>query len=222
MKIKRVIDLSQPFVEKGYQNPAFEEGIIEVCMEHKTEGWHAEKIIMATHTGTHVDAALHKIAGGKSIDQYPLERFAGNAVVADLYHKAPDEEITRDDMLKYDALITPSTNVLLCTGWADKKHPETKDLYLYHSPWLGKSAAEYLVEKQVNSVGIDHFSIGGANPEHVEIPHEILLNAEILIFEGLYLPKLLLEKQIWFLATFPLSIQNASGSPVRAAVLEFD
>ena len=221
MKIKRVIDLSQPFVEDGYQNPAFEDGKIEICMEHKTDGWHAEKIIMATHTGTHVDAALHKIAGGKSIDQYPLERFAGEAVIIDLYHKGPDEEITRDDILVYDSLIKPSINVLLCTGWAEKKHPKTKDVYLYHSPWLGESASRYLVEKQANAVGIDHFSIGGANPEHVEIPHDILLNAEILIFEGLYLPKELLDKQTWFFAAFPLIVQNASGAPVRAVVMEF-
>ena len=39
---------------------------------------------MATHTGSHLDAPLHKIAGGKSISDLPLETFVGPARVADL------------------------------------------------------------------------------------------------------------------------------------------
>lgn len=220
MQIKRIIDLSQPFTEEGYQNPAFADGRIETCMRHETEGWYAETIIAATHTGTHVDAALHKIKGGKSIDKYPLERFIGNAVIIDLYHKAPDAEITREDIYVYDSLICPGMNVLLCTGWSEKRRPETKDMYLYHSPWLGKAAAEYLVEKKINAVGIDHFSIGGANSNHVEIPHDILLGAEVLIFEGLRLPKVLFEKKIWFIVAFPIIAQNAGGALVRFVAIE--
>ena len=220
MRIKRIIDLSQSFAEDGYNNPAFDDGIIEVCMRYEDAGWHAERIITATHTGTHVDAALHKINGGRSIDEYPLERFIGEAVIIDLYNKASDEEITYEDVYAYDQLINTGTNVLLCTGWAEKKKPETKDEYLYHSPWLGGDAAEYLVDKKVNAVGIDHFSIGGANPDNVEIPHDILLGSEVLIIEGLFLPKILLERDVWLLSVLPLKIRGASGALARAAAIE--
>lgn len=215
MEVKEIIDLSNSFVEDGYQNPVFDDGRIEVCMDHATAGWHAEKIIAATHTGTHIDSPLHKIMGGKSLDAYPLDRFFREAVVIDLYYKKEGEEILAEDIRRYDTIIRPGMIVLLATGWTVKKQPETKDVYLYHSPWLGESASRYLVAKKVNAVGIDHFSIGGADPEHVEIPHDILLGADILIFEGLYLPTKLLERETWTVAAFPIKAANASGMPAR-------
>lgn len=222
MRIKRIIDLSQPFAEGGYNNPAFADGRIEVIMRHETQGWHAEMLTTATHVGSHVDAPLHKLAGGKSIDAYPLERFVGEAVPVDLFHKRADEEITLQDLLPYDEQITAGVNVLLCTGWSEKKKPDTKDEYLFHSPWLGGDAAKYLVRKKVNGVGIDHFSIGGANPDHVEIPHDILLGSEVVIFEGLLLPKELFERERWLLCALPLLMEGTSGSLIRAAAIELE
>ena len=55
------------------------------------------------------------------------------AVVIDLFDKTADEEIKFDDLISYDSLITEGTNVLLCTGWTEKKELRTKDDYLYHS-----------------------------------------------------------------------------------------
>lgn len=215
MKFERIIDLSQPFAEGGFNNPAFEDGRIETCMTHEEVGWHAETIITATHTGTHIDAPLHKLKGGKSLDEFPLERFFGEAVAVDLFHKRADEEILLEDLTSYESFLDPGVNVLLCTGWAEKKTAATKEEYLYHSPWLGRAAAEYLVEKKVNAVGIDHFSIGGANPDNVEIPHEILLSAEVLIWEGLLLPRVLLERKPWTVFAFPLMMKGTSGAPAR-------
>lgn len=222
MRVKRIIDLSQPFEEGGYNNPAFEDGRVEVIMQHETEGWHAEVVHTATHVGSHVDAPMHKLQGGVSIDRYSLDRFIGEAIPVNLYHKRADEEITLEDLLPYNERITEGVNVLLCTGWADKKKPETRDEYLYHSPWLGEGASRYLVQKKVNGVGIDHFSIGGANPAHVEIPHDILLENQVVIFEGLRLPKALFERDRWLLCALPVMIKNASGSIVRAAAVELE
>jgi arylformamidase len=222
MKFKRIIDLSQPFVAGGFQNPAFEDGRVEKCMWYDVEGWNAEKVVFATHTGSHVDAAFHKFRGGKSIDKYPLERFVGDVIVMDLRHKQPDEEITLDDVRKEESLICEGMNVFFATGWCKKKKEQTKNIYLYHSPWLGKDAAEYLVEKKVNAVGIDHFSIGGANSDRVNISHEILLSADVLIFEGLKLPSVLFEKKVWFMIGFPLIVKDGSGAPVRMVAMEIE
>ena len=53
MRVKRIIDLSEPFEEGGYNNPAFEDGRVEVIMRHETEGWHAEMV----HTATHLEVS---------------------------------------------------------------------------------------------------------------------------------------------------------------------
>ncbi|MEI6101777.1 MAG: cyclase family protein [Eubacteriales bacterium] len=222
MKIKRIIDLTQSFCEKGFNNPAFRDGSMTVVMEHKNAGWYAEEINTATHVGTHIDAPLHKIRGGKPINAYPLERFIGDGVPINLYDKKENEEITAKDFISYDSVIQKGDNVLLCTGWAERKKEESKDTYLHASPWLGASACRYLVGKGVNSVGIDHFSIGGANSEHVEIPHDLLLHRDILIIEGLYLPRQLFERERWTLIAFPLLMEYASGSPARVAAVEWE
>ena len=220
MKAVRIIDLSWPFIEGDFHNPAFDDGRLEVCMEHRTHGWHAETVIFPTHIGTHIDAPLHKIRGGKSLDEFSLVRFFGPAVTVNLRHKKEDEEILDTDLMHYDSLILPGKNVLLSTGWSEKKYSDDYDGYLYHSPWLGAGAADYLVRKGVNAVGIDHFSIGGASADNVEVPHDILLGADILIMEDLALPDVLFEHQDWTIAAFPLKAAGVSGMPARIVAIE--
>ena len=42
------------------------------------------RLSVTTHTGTHVDPPSHFVVGGASVDQLPLERFYGEAYVAEL------------------------------------------------------------------------------------------------------------------------------------------
>jgi len=221
MKVRRIIDLSQPILENRYKNPAFPHSKKNICMTHEADGWRAEIITAATHVGTHVDAPIHKIKGGKSMEDFPLERFLGEALVVDLFYKEAGEEITREDLMHYETRIKEKDTILLCTGWAYKKKQGKLDEYIYNSPWLGRNACQFLIAKKVNAVGIDHFSIGGAKPENVDIPHELLLDADILIFEDLILPEELLEKERWFFMGLPLMLGDSSGSFTRAAAVDF-
>ena len=38
---------------------------------------------MGSHTGTHVDAPLHFISNGNSVDKVPLEKLTGEAIILD-------------------------------------------------------------------------------------------------------------------------------------------
>ena len=57
------------------------------CAEHD----HAVSI----HTGTHIDAPSHFIAGGASIDEIPIERFWRPALRLDLSDALPDDDRSR-------------------------------------------------------------------------------------------------------------------------------
>ena len=221
MKIKRIIDLSQPLIG-GYTNPAFIQSELSACLSYEKDGWMGEILTAATHVGTHIDAPAHRLEQGRSIDGYPLSRFQGNAIPVDLFHKREGEEITEGDILPYIKKIKKNDTVLLCTGWGEKKHGGDKDTYVNKSPWLGGKASQMLIEAGINAVGIDHFSIGGAKAENVAIPHEMLMKADILIFEDLLLPRVLLERENWYIAAFPIAIGKASGSFARVVALEFD
>ncbi len=88
--MKKIIDLSL-IVEEGIDMP-FHTGRNEpyqkeVVKTHDSHQVHGTVVEMYLHVGTHIDAPLHFIRGGDSIDQLPLERLVGDAVALDLLHK---------------------------------------------------------------------------------------------------------------------------------------
>src|SRR5438128_6964880 len=95
----RLIDLSQPVYHDSPNCPAHPPVKSEVIKDHPDSGWRVELLTLASHTGSHVDAPLHKIAGGARLDDIPLEAWCGPAYVADFRGVAADAHITAD-MLK--------------------------------------------------------------------------------------------------------------------------
>ncbi|KAG5472204.1 hypothetical protein CUR178_02882 [Leishmania enriettii] len=45
-------------------------------------GWEVRQLQIDFHTGTYVDAPIHMHGGGSNLDEIPLTRFCGRAVVA--------------------------------------------------------------------------------------------------------------------------------------------
>lgn len=84
MKQRRFYDLSQPVFDHCPGWPTYEPAIVRYEAVHETDKFAAEQIRMNSHTGTHIDAPYHFFAGGKTIDQIPVEHFQGNAVVLNL------------------------------------------------------------------------------------------------------------------------------------------
>ena len=66
-----------------------------------TLGFSTKLLVMEDHTGTHVDSTYHFYDGqhrgprGKTIEELPLERFAGEGVLVDVSFKAPSDPIDR-------------------------------------------------------------------------------------------------------------------------------
>jgi arylformamidase len=61
----RLIDLSQPLFNDAPNCPLHPPVVFRQTADHPQAGWRMEEIAMATHIGSHLDAPLHKIAGGK-------------------------------------------------------------------------------------------------------------------------------------------------------------
>src|SRR5439155_18044044 len=90
----RLIDLSQPVYDDCPNCPVHPPVRSEIMRDHSKGGWRVEKLTLTAHTGSHLDAPLHKFAGAKSIDQLPLKRFTGPAVIADMRGCRPDQPFT--------------------------------------------------------------------------------------------------------------------------------
>ncbi|MHB9036707.1 MAG: cyclase family protein [Armatimonadota bacterium] len=217
VSFSRIIDITQPLFDNCPGNPAFPP--MEVLHEMRAEdcGWNTERLNFFTHVGTHIDSPWHRDNEGRTIDTMPPDAFIGPATAIDLYNKKPNEGILVPDMEPYADALKPI--VLLCTGWGEKR--ANTDEYLYHSPWLTPEGASWLVEHGVRGVCIDHFSIGGAHPDRVAAPHDILLNAGIWILEDLIIPREVLDLRNLHVIALALLLKGGSGAPARALAAEY-
>jgi arylformamidase len=212
----RLIDLSQPLFDNAPNCPVHPPVSFKRTADHPADGWRMEEIAMATHTGSHLDAPLHKIAGGKSISDLPLETFVGRAWIADLRGLAADAPISAALLAPGMAGLKAGDIVLLATGWGDRRAKSEE--WLRHSPFVDPSGARWLVERRVRGVGIDHYSIGGSGPLNAET-HTILLGAGVWVVEELRFPPevFALPQPVKFWA-LPLNWPGCSGAFCRPVV----
>jgi len=214
----RYFDLSQPIFDDCPNCPAHPPVKAEVVATHAKDNWNMEMLTFASHTGTHLDAPLHKLAGGKSIDAYPLEAFAGKPFVADLTGCKPDHAIAADDLKSRLPADVADGIVLLNTGWGLKR--AKTDEWKFHSPFLAPDGAAWLVEHKIRGVGIDHFSIGGTREPDNARTHEILLGADVWIVEELCFRdgwQAVLRAAAF--QALPIFGRGFSGAPCRAVLV---
>ena len=183
----RLIDLSQPVTDGGPNCPVHPPISAKVVATHAKDNWHMEMVSLATHTGSHLDAPLHKIDGGKSIDQIPLGSFVGEAVLADLRDSTADRAIGAKLLASRLAGDLTDRIILLATGWGERR--AVSEEWHYHSPFLAPDGAQWLVDHQARAVGIDHYSIGGSRDPENTRTHEILLGNGLWVVEDLRFPE---------------------------------
>ena len=89
---------------------------------HATHARSNQKLCLATHIGTHVDAPFHFVDGAATIEDMPLEKYAGPAILLDLRSVAKElSPLTVSELT--DAGANPASVkdqiVILFTGWAE-------------------------------------------------------------------------------------------------------
>jgi arylformamidase len=212
------IDLSQPIYDGSPNCPVHPPVKSEILRDHPTHGWRVEVLTLSNHTGSHVDAPLHKIAGGASLDDIPLDRFAGPARIADLRGIGPSSSITAEMLRAKLPSELVDQIVLLATGWGDKR--ANTDEWLYQSPYLDPDGAAWLVERKVRGVGIDHYSIGGIKDPNNPRTHTVLLEAGVWIVEELRLPPeaFAVPSPFTFMA-LPVNLKGHTGAFCRPVIL---
>jgi len=214
----KLFDLSQPLFDGCPHCPAHPPVKLPLIADHPTEGWRVELIQIASHTATHLDAPLHRLAGGKSIDQIPLEHFTGRPRVADFTGSQPKRAIHGADLASRLKGRLAGKIVLLNTGWGLRR-AHTQE-WLQDSPYLSPNGAEWLIHQRIRGVGIDHYSIAGSREPDNARTHEILLGAGIWVVEELrFGPGWKRAAARGTFQALPLLMPGFSGGPCRAVLL---
>ncbi|HZN57522.1 MAG TPA: cyclase family protein, partial [Planctomycetota bacterium] len=214
----KLIDLSQPVYHESPNCPTHPPVRCEVLTDHPTDGWRTERLTLATHTGSHIDAPLHKVSNGAAIDGIAIESFVGPAYIADLRGCEPALAITPESIAERFPRDIGGAVALIATGWGAKR--AKTDEWHYHSPRLTPEAAQWLVERGVRGVGIDHYSIGGiAEPQNSDT-HSAILSAGVWILEDLRFPdEAFALRQPVTLWCLPFHLKGHSGAFCRPVLV---
>ncbi len=166
---------------------------------------------LSAHTGTHVDARMHFIPGGWTIESLELARTVGPCRVVDLTHV--ERRIERADLEA--AGVAGQVRVLLKTRNSILEllsRSEFEEGYV----GISREAAEYLVEIGAETVGVDYLSVEPFEDKEFNT-HHALLGADLVILEGLLLTDV--EPGEYLLVCLPLKLAGSDGSPARAILM---
>jgi len=196
-----LIDISRPINPGMAIYPGNPDVILKQISEATVTSSALTSISLGSHTGTHIDAPSHIKAGAAGVDVYPLGQFIGEVQVIDLSHI--ESVISSGDLT-----ATPVSRVLIRT------RNSQGDVNMFDPAFvaLDESAAQEFVKRGVKLVGIDAPSIKKKGVK--DKTHEILLDAGVVIVEGLWMPEV--AAGTYELLCLPLPVKNLDGAPVRA------
>ena len=172
-------------------------------------------VSLTTHIGTHFDAACHAVPDDRSIDEYELDRWITPGVVQEVDAEALSP-IGVDQVRPAADALEPGDALVLRTGWEDRAGDES---YREH-PYFSGELCDWLIEREVNWVGIDFLTPDKPPSEREEgfdYPvHTALLGNDVLIAENLTNLGEIGEKRVDLIA-MPLRLRGLDGSPARIA-----
>lgn len=165
------------------------------------------KLVMGTHTGTHVDAPKHFFDDGAGVDALALDLLIGRAHVVEIPKRGGigKDELASAGLREDIRVLLKTPNSALWNG--ESFHQD----YTY----LTEDGARYLVNQGVKVVGIDYLSV-----EQFKKPgapaHRALLSQSVVIIEGLNLAEA--EAGMYEMYCLPLRIAGSDGAPARVVL----
>jgi len=211
----KLIDLSHPLEHAQLAFPGDPRPSIVERDTIATIGYNITQIGTSSHQGTHLDVPYHFLDDGKTVDQVPLERFFGPAVLVDLAPGGslePKTPITVNMLRLHEAKFHPRAKVIYRTGWY---RTFGREEYFTDFPTLTVEAARWIADKRIGLLGMDTATPSVDGQEC----HRILMEkgVEIILVEGLTnLDRL--PSRFTFIG-FPLNLKGRDGSPIRAVAL---
>lgn len=222
-KIKDITTPISPFTKvfPGDPKPS-----IERLCTLESEGCAVSRLILGSHTGTHVDAPSHILHNGVSIDKLELDSLMGMAVVLDF--SSLKGALTADLLEKafQNRGISENVSVILLKTASSSRKQKCGNNISSHSEgfrekeldplYLDESAAFWIVEKRFKTIGIDSFSVDSLHSETLPA-HHVLLSGNVNIVECLELSSV--DAGVYFFLCLPLKVEGCDGAPARAVLI---
>ncbi len=204
-------DLSHPITDGMPVYPGDPTVHVHAALDLDRDGVAVTALRMGSHTGTHIDAPAHTVAGGRTMSEVTLDELVGDALVIRM-PPLDDREIYGWEHLTALAPIPDRVPpiVVIDTGWARWFGDERGARH----PALDPDAAAELVARGMHVLAVDTLSPDLTSDESTDFPvHEVVLGRGGLIVENICgLEGLPAQARVGF---FPLRL-GGDGAPVRA------
>lgn len=198
----KIIDITRPLSEDCLTYP----GDIAPVFRQADHGHYLiTDLHLSTHTGTHIDAPVHYLKVGDTIDTIPLSHIMGTCRVLDVTRAGTS--ITADHLRgRLDGI----GRLLLKTSFSGT------DRFDENYPSLTADAARLITGCDMKCVGIDSPSIESYRCDGTV--HRELLSHGCIIIELLDLSNV--EEGDYTMVALPLRLTGLDGSPARVVLID--
>lgn len=198
----KIIDITRPLSENIITYP----GDIPPVFRKEDHGHYLiTNLHLSTHTGTHIDAPVHYLKTGETIDTIPFSHVMGTCRVLDVTHAGTS--ITANHL---KGRLDDVDRLLLKTSFSNTSRFEER------YPSLTADAARLITLCNMKCVGIDSPSIESYEGDGTV--HRQLLSHRCIIIELLDLSHV--EEGDYTLVALPLRLTGLDGSPSRVILID--
>jgi arylformamidase len=204
-RVPKLLDVSVPLVAGMPAYPGNPEFALEPVTRIAEGGnSNVSRLVMGTHTGTHVDAPKHFFDDGGAVDTLALDLLLGRVRVVEIPKRGGigAEELAAAGLREDLRVLLKTPNSAL---WND---PGFHTEYTY----LTEDGANYLVDQGVKVIGVDYLSVEQFKKAGAPA-HRALLANRVLIIEGLNLSEA--DPGMYEMYCLPLRVAGGDGAPAR-------
>ena len=207
LKMLKIFDLSRPLAKAEPVYPGNPKVNLKALKNFKRNGSVLSQLTLGLHSASHLDAPMHYVRHGASVDKTSLNKCVGWCRIVDagkIQSEISAAEVKRFQPKLGEIILFKTKN----SRPAKKFNPKFVHLNL--------SGAEVLVRAGIKAVGTDGPSIRKFHLKP-DLVHPLLLKKGVLIYEGLNLKEI--KPGRYFFVGVPLKIKGAEASPVRAIAI---
>ena len=221
---RRVIDLSQPLSNASQLHHFFP--TVQI-LRHKLhadaqpgeKSFDAEIIITSNHAATHVDALSHfdPRPGAPKIAEMPLDTFCGTAICIDVREYPAGYEVTVADTEQALAAsgqeLREGDILLFCTDHWNRT--QGTPAFLNGFSGIAAEVVHWMADRKVKIFGCETISPDLVYQSGAYTNHRACAERGLTHFENLNNLKDVVNQRFDFYG-FPLRLEPAAGSPIRA------
>jgi kynurenine formamidase len=154
----QLIDLTHTFTIHtpgwvGYPSPK-----LSYFQRHATNGIVSQMLELPLHSGTHFDAEMHIVSGGKDLASIPITQLCREGVIVDISDECEDFSVIKPKMITDRAEVKKGDILIYHTGYSryfNGGPEEDEERYYLRHPGGDREFAEWIVDMEFAWTGFD-------------------------------------------------------------------